>query len=77
MRDFLDLFTHRIISLFYQAWRSTVSRFAYEGASATFSQTCSTLIGWGLRATAAPGGARRDLIYYSGLFALHTRSDRR
>ncbi len=76
MRDFLDQFNHRIISLFYQAWEKYRFTIAYErGERDRFSQYLLDLIGIG-----TPGLERRQavpddtLIYYSGLLALHTRS---
>lgn len=76
MRDFLDIFNHRIVSLFYQAWEKYRFTIAYErGELDRFSQYLLDLIGLG-----TPGLQRRQavlddaLIYYSGLFGLHTRS---
>lgn len=76
MRDFLDQFNHRIISLFYQAWEKYRFTIAYErGERDRFSQYLLDLIGVG-----TPGLQHRQavpddtLIYYSGLLALHTRS---
>jgi type VI secretion system protein ImpH len=76
MRDFLDIFNHRIISLFYQAWEKYRFTIAYErGELDRFSQYLLDLIGMG-----TPGLQRRQavfddtLIFYSGLLALHTRS---
>jgi len=76
MRDFLDTFNHRIVSLFYQAWEKYRFTIAYErGEHDRFSQYLLDLIGLG-----TPGLQRRQavlddaLVYYSGLLALHTRS---
>ena len=76
MRDFLDTFNHRIVSLFYQAWEKYRFTIAYErGEYDRFSHCLLDLIGLG-----TPGLQRRQavlddaLIYYSGLLALHTRS---
>jgi type VI secretion system protein ImpH len=76
MRDFLDTFNHRIISLFYQAWEKYRFTIAYErGEKDRFSHCLLDLIGLG-----TPGLQRRQavlddaLIYYSGLLAMHTRS---
>jgi len=76
MRDFLDVFNHRIISLFYQAWEKYRFAIAYErGERDRFSQYLLDLVGLGTpalqRRQAVPD---ETLIYYSGLFALHTRS---
>jgi type VI secretion system protein ImpH len=76
MRDFLDIFNHRIISLFYQAWEKYRVTIAYErGERDRFSQYLLDLIGLGTPALQRRQAVLDDtLIYYSGLFALHTRS---
>jgi type VI secretion system protein ImpH len=76
LRDFLDLFNHRIISLFYQAWEKHRFAVAYErGELDRFSHHLLDLIGLGSRGLQD----RQDvddvsLIYYSGLLGLNTRS---
>ena len=51
LRDFLDLFHHRIISLFYQAWEKYRFTIAYErGERDRFSHHLLDLIGLGTRA---------------------------
>ena len=76
IRDFLDLFHHRMISLFYQAWEKYRFTIAYErGERDRFSHHILDLIGLG-----TPGLQDRQdvsddsLIYYSGLLAMGTRS---
>ena len=76
LRDFLDLFHHRIISLFYQAWEKSRFTIAYErGERDRFSHHLLDLIGLG-----TPGLQNRQdvaddsLIYYCGLLAMNTRS---
>src|SRR4029077_2380484 len=76
LRDFLDLFNHRIISLFYQAWEKYRFAIAYErGERDRFSHHLLDLIGLG-----TPGLQNRQhvpddsLLYYSGLLAMNTRS---
>ena len=76
IRDFFDLFHHRMISLFYQAWEKYRFTIAYErGERDRFSHHILDLIGLG-----TPGLQNRtevpddSLIYYSGLLALNTRS---
>jgi type VI secretion system protein ImpH len=76
MRDFFDLFNHRIISLFCQAWEKYRFAIAYErGERDRFSFQVRALIGLG-----TPGLENRQdvpddsLLYYSGLMALHARS---
>ena len=76
LRDFLDLFHHRIISLFYRAWEKYRFTIAYErGGRDRFSHHLLDLIGLG-----TPGLQDRQdiaddsLIYYSGLLGMNTRS---
>jgi type VI secretion system protein ImpH len=76
LRDFLDLFNHRMISLFYQAWEKYRFTIAYErGERDRFSHHLLDLIGLG-----TPGLQDRQdvsddsLIYYSGLLSMNTRS---
>jgi type VI secretion system protein ImpH len=76
MRDFFDLFNHRIISLFCQAWEKYRFAIAYErGERDRFSYQVRALIGLG-----TPGLENRQqvpddsLLYYSGLMSLHARS---
>jgi type VI secretion system protein ImpH len=76
LRDFLDIFNHRMISLFYRAWRKYRLDVACErGERHRFSRNLLSLLGLGT-------GAMRDreiisddsLIYYSGLLAQRPRS---
>jgi type VI secretion system protein ImpH len=76
MRDFFDLFNHRMISLFYQAWEKYRFTIAYERDERDrFSHHLLDLIGLG-----TPGLQHRQavaddsLLYYSGLLSLHPRS---
>ena len=75
-RDFLDIFNHRIISLFYRAWRKYRFDVACEqGERDLFSRHLLSLLGLG-----SPGLRDRmavsddTLIYYSGLLAQRPRS---
>jgi type VI secretion system protein ImpH len=81
LRDFLDLFNHRMISLFYRAWEKYRFPIAYERAVAkqeeydSFSLSLFDLIGMGTK------GLRRRLevgdealLFYAGLLAQHPRS---
>jgi len=75
LRDFLDLFHHRMISLFYQAWEKYRFTIAYErGERDRFSHHLLDLIGLG-----TPGLQNRQevaddsLRYYCGLLAMTTR----
>ncbi len=76
LRDFLDLFNHRFISLFYQAWEKYRFAIAYERDERDrFSHHLLDLIGMG-----SPGLENRQqvpddsLMFYGGLLALHPRS---
>jgi type VI secretion system protein ImpH len=82
LRDFLDIFNHRIISLFYRAWEKYRFPIAYErsrqsGGNAydPFSMALFHLVGMGT------GGLRgrlkfgdEALLYYSGLVAQQPHS---
>ena len=76
LRDFLDLFHHRMISLFYQAWEKYRFTIAYErGERDRFSHHLMDLIGLGTRRLENLLAARDDsLLFYSGMLGLHTRS---
>ena len=51
LRDFLDIFHHRIISLFYRVWQKYRFQVAYEqGDGDQFSQYLLALIGLGMPA---------------------------
>lgn len=76
VRDFLDIFNHRLISLFYRAWEKYRFAIAYErGEPDAFSQDLFCLIGMGT------GGLQRRLgisdeilLYYAGLLSQRPRS---
>ncbi|MGH7931828.1 MAG: type VI secretion system baseplate subunit TssG, partial [Candidatus Binataceae bacterium] len=81
LRDFLDIFNHRIISLFYRAWEKYRFYIGYERTAASaqgydnFSLHIFDLLGMGT------GGLRgrlefgdQALLYYGGLLAQHPRS---
>ena len=77
LRDFLDLFNHRMISLFYRAWEKYRFPVAYERSRLSsdahydpFSFSLFNLIGMGtdeLRGKLKSGD--EPLLYYSGLIA--------
>jgi len=76
MRDFYDVFNHRMISLFYQAWEKYRFVIPYErGELDSFSHHVLALLGLG-----TPGLQDRQdvsddsLLFYSGLLSLHPRS---
>lgn len=76
LRDFLDIFNHRMISLFYQAWEKYRFAIAYErDRRDRVSQRLLDLIGLG-----SPGledrqrVSDRALMFYGGLLSLTPRS---
>jgi type VI secretion system protein ImpH len=76
MAEFLDIFNHRMISLFYQAWEKYRFQVAYErDGKDRLSRYLMSLIGLG-----TPGLQERQevrdeaLLFYSGLLALQPRS---
>jgi len=76
MRDFLDIFNHRIISLFFQAWQKYRFTVAYErGERDRFSHHVLDLIGLGTEGLQNRQSVADDsLIYYAGLLAQWPRS---
>ena len=76
MLAFLDLFNHRMVSLFYQAWEKYRFTVAYErGERDRFSHHLMDLIGLGTKGLQNRQAVADDsLLFYSGLFALHSRS---
>jgi type VI secretion system protein ImpH len=81
LRDFLDLFNHRVISLFYRAWEKYRFPIEYERAISTgkgddpFSLYLFDLVGMGtkgLRGRLEVEDAA--LLFYAGLLAQHPHS---
>lgn len=76
LKSFLDIFNHRMVSLFYQAWEKYRFTIAYErGERDRFSHHLLDLIGLG-GAGLQDRQALKDesLLFYSGLLSLHPRS---
>jgi type VI secretion system protein ImpH len=83
LRDWLDLFNHRLVSLFYRAWEKYHLPIAYERSRLnprgterdTATEGLSCLVGLG---TAGLRGrldvCEEAFLHYSGLFAHHPRS---
>jgi type VI secretion system protein ImpH len=76
LRDFLDIFHHRAISLFYRAWEKYRFAVPYErGEEDKFSSYLLSIVGLG-----SPSLQRRQLLsdheylYYGGLLAQQPRS---
>jgi type VI secretion system protein ImpH len=76
LRDFLDIFNHRIISLFYRAWRKYRFDVACEqGERDLFSRHLLSLLGLGTDGLRDRQAVSDDtLIYYSGLLGQRPRS---
>jgi type VI secretion system protein ImpH len=83
LRDWLDLFNHRLVSLFYRAWEKYRLPFAYERSRQDGPATEPEKVGQALRCLVGRGTAgvrgRQDVpedafLYYAGHFAHHPRS---
>ncbi|MGO9228800.1 MAG: type VI secretion system baseplate subunit TssG [Bryobacteraceae bacterium] len=74
--DFFDIFNHRMISLFYQAWEKFRSAVAYErDGDDRLSKYLMSLIGLGTEGLQNRMVVRDDsLLYYTGLLSLQPRS---
>lgn len=74
--DLFDIFNHRLISLFYQAWEKYRFWIAYERRDRDqFSHHLLDLIGLGTAGLQDKQAVPDDsLLYYSGLLAQHPRS---
>jgi type VI secretion system protein ImpH len=74
--EFFDMFNHRMISLFYQAWEKYRFTIAYErGERDKFSHHLMDLIGIGTTTLDSRLNIADDsLLYYSGLLSLRPRS---
>jgi type VI secretion system protein ImpH len=76
LRDFLDLFHHRIISLFYRAWEKHRFGVAYErDRQDRFTRHLKDLLGLGADALQERLGIPDEaLLFYAGLFGPQQRS---
>ena len=76
LRDFIDIFNHRLLSFFYQAWLKHHSIIAYERDAADPVTECLfCLVGIGTPGLRARQAVKDEsLIYYSGLLAPVPRS---
>ncbi|HEV2761724.1 MAG TPA: type VI secretion system baseplate subunit TssG [Pyrinomonadaceae bacterium] len=73
--EFIDIFNHRMISLFYRAWEKYRFPFAYERGDDDFTEYLFCLVGLGTRGLRGRLGlADEGLLYYSGLVAQRPRS---
>jgi type VI secretion system protein ImpH len=76
LREFFDIFNHRIVSLFFQAWQKYRFTVAYErGERDRFSHHLLDLLGLGTEGLQNRQLVADDsLIYYAGLLAQWPRS---
>jgi type VI secretion system protein ImpH len=76
MRDFFDLFSHRMTSFFYQAWEKGHFPIAYERDQDDPVTNCLyALVGLGTEGLRARQAVKDELfIFFSGLFGLAPRS---
>jgi type VI secretion system protein ImpH len=76
LRDFLDIFNHRMISLFYQAWERYRFTVQYErGEGDRLSHYLLDLIGLGTKGLGHRQTVPDDsLVYYAGLLGQRPRS---
>jgi type VI secretion system protein ImpH len=81
LRDFLDLFNHRFISLFYRAWEKYRVPIGYERAASNqqghdpLSLCLFDLMGMGTKGLQGRLGVEDEtLLFYAGLMAQHPRS---
>ena len=75
MRDFLDLFHHRIASLFYQAWEKSRFTIAYERSRENpFTEAMYNIAGLGAKPLRNRQAVRDEtIVYYAALFGMSTR----
>jgi type VI secretion system protein ImpH len=75
LHEFLDLFNHRAVSLFYRAWRKYRIAAGYGSGHDRFTQYFKDFVGIGPKSLhnrqAVPD---ESLLYYSGLLMLQPRS---
>jgi type VI secretion system protein ImpH len=76
LQDFLRIFDHRFISLFYQAWERYRFPVAYErGDRDRFSQLLLYFVGMGTAGLNPPVPIEENaFLFYAGLFAQRPRS---
>ncbi|HEX8558031.1 MAG TPA: type VI secretion system baseplate subunit TssG [Pyrinomonadaceae bacterium] len=74
--EFLDIFNHRLISLFYRAWEKYRFHIAYErGAGERLTEYLFDLVGLGTPGLRGRSGVPDEgLLFYGGLIAQRPRS---
>lgn len=77
MRDFLDIFNHRAISLFYKAWEKYRFTIGYEReGSDPLTECLLDLVGLGTPLLRERQGVRDEaIVYYGGLYGSLARSE--
>jgi len=74
-RDFLDIFNHRLVSLFYRAWERYRPAVAFEVRQAdAFSRYLCSLIGIDSWCSGTAHRADMPVLFYAGLLSQHPRS---
>ncbi len=76
MRDFLDLFHHRLLSLFYRAWaRNRFVESSESGRPDKLRDHLLDLVGYGTAGVQNRSAVHDDVLaYYAGLFVARPRS---
>lgn len=76
MRDFFDIFSHRMVSFFYQAWEKSHFTVGYErDQDDPLTNFLYALVGLGTTGLRARQPIRDELfVFFSGLFGLAPRS---
>ncbi len=80
LREFLDIFNHRLLSLYYQAWEKHSFPVAFETAAASHEEDTLTQAMWGLIGHRLPTSRDRMslnddcFLYYGGQFSSKRQS---
>jgi type VI secretion system protein ImpH len=75
LRDFLDIFNHRMVSLFYRAWEKSHPEAAHErGVDDPLSRYMTDLAGLAFGESRAILPEPQELLFYLGLLPPHHRS---
>jgi type VI secretion system protein ImpH len=75
LRDFLDIFHHRILSLFYRSWEKSHFPVAYERSGRDpITRHVRDLVGMGEPPAEEPARHRSALLFHAGLLLAQPRS---